>query len=74
MRAERREGDETLDRAMEYTGAVGVELVDMLVSINTRVPDQYMFSGNGDLLPYSLAPNPLALYTTNTSNSIPIAH
>ena len=38
-RTEQRERDETLDRAMEYTRAVGVELADMLVSINSRVEE-----------------------------------
>ena len=53
MRMEQREGDDTLDRAMEYTGSVGVELTDMLVSMNSkvnllvlRVPDQHTFSGD----------------------------
>ena len=32
---------------MEYTRVVGVELADMLASINTRVLDQYTFSGDG---------------------------
>ena len=36
-----------LDWAMEYTRAVGVELADMLVSVNARVPDQYTFGSNG---------------------------
>ena len=31
-----RENNEVLDRAMEYTGVVGVELVDMLASVNVR--------------------------------------
>ena len=31
------EESEVLDRAMEYAGVVGVELVDMLVSINLKV-------------------------------------
>ena len=30
---------EVLDRAMEYTGVVGVELVDMLVSVNSKVEE-----------------------------------
>ena len=39
VRAEPRnvERNETLDRAMEYSGMVGVELVDMLVSVNLKV-------------------------------------
>ena len=36
-----------LDWAMEYTRAVGMELVDMLASINTWVLDQYMFGSDG---------------------------
>ena len=32
-----REENTTLDRAMEYTGVVGVELADMLVSVNSKV-------------------------------------
>ena len=50
------EENEVLDRAMEYTGVVGVELVDMLVSVNSKVeaiaphmPMQHMF--RGDSLP-----------------------
>ena len=31
------EGNEVLDRAMEYTGVVGVELADMLASVNSKV-------------------------------------
>ena len=31
------EGNETLDRAMEYSGAVGVEVVDMLATVNRKV-------------------------------------
>ena len=49
-----RENNEVLDRAMEYTGVVGVELADMLVSINSRLlvielcmPVQHMFGGDG---------------------------
>ena len=41
------------DRAMEYSGAVGVELADMLVSVNLKVDElvpqvltQHMFGGN----------------------------
>ena len=48
-----RENNEGLDRAMEYTGVVGVELVDMLASINSRllavepcVPTQHTYGGN----------------------------
>ena len=41
LRTECGERDETLDRMMGYTGVVGVELVDVLVSINAQVPDQY---------------------------------
>ena len=41
LKARRAEGDneenEVLNRAMEYAGVVGVELVDMLVSINLKV-------------------------------------
>ena len=58
LKARKVEGDgeesETLDRAMEYTGVVGVELVDMLVSVNAkvkdlapRVPAQHTFGGDG---------------------------
>ena len=47
LRLEWREWDKMLDQVMEYTDAVGVELADMLVSINVRVLDQYMFGGNG---------------------------
>ena len=32
-----REESRTLDRAMEYAGVVGVELADMLVSVNSKV-------------------------------------
>ena len=49
-----RENNEVLDRAMEYTGVVGVELADMLASVNLRllavkphVPTQHMFRGDG---------------------------
>ena len=31
------EEDLVLDRAMEYAGVVGVELADMLVSVNSKV-------------------------------------
>ena len=31
------ENNKVLDRAMEYAGVVGVELVDMLASINSKV-------------------------------------
>ena len=48
------ERNKTLDRAMEYSRAVGSELADMLVSINSkvdlltpRVPNQHMFGGDG---------------------------
>ena len=48
------ERNKTLDRAMEYSSTVGVELVDMLVSINSKVeelapcmPTQHTFGGNG---------------------------
>ena len=48
------ERNETLDRAMEYVGVVGIELVDMLVSVNTKVealvphvPTQHIFSRDG---------------------------
>ena len=47
------ERNKTLDRAMEYSGAVGSELADILVSISLKVdlltpqvPDQRMFSGD----------------------------
>ena len=33
------EENKTLDRVMEYVGVVGVELVDILVSINPRVEE-----------------------------------
>ena len=54
-RAERdREENKVLYRAMEYAGVVGVELADMLVSINLRVeaiephvPTQHTFSRDG---------------------------
>ena len=32
-----REENETLDRVMEYTGAVGVEVADMLASVHQEV-------------------------------------
>ena len=48
------ENNKVLDRAMEYTRVVGVELADMLVSVNLRllaveprVPVQHMFGGDG---------------------------
>ena len=48
-----RENNNVLDRAMQYTGVVGVELVDMLVSVNSKaeaitphVLTQYMFGGD----------------------------
>ena len=48
------EGNEVLDRAMEYTGVVGVELADMLALVNSKVevlvpqvPAQHMFGGDG---------------------------
>ena len=34
-----REENKVLDRAMEYAGVVGVELADMLVSVNLKVKD-----------------------------------
>ena len=41
LKVRKAEGDgeenKVLDRAMEYAGVVGVELVDMLVSINLKV-------------------------------------
>ena len=44
----------TLDRAMEYAGVVGVELADILASVNSKVeelapqvPAQHMFGGDG---------------------------
>ena len=41
LKARKAEGDreenETLDRVMEYAGVVGVELADMLASINLKV-------------------------------------
>ena len=47
------ENNKVLDRAMEYAGVVGVELVDMLVSVNSkvedlvpRVPAQHTFGGD----------------------------
>ena len=33
------ERNKTLDRAMEYTRAVGVKLVDMLASVNSKVEE-----------------------------------
>ena len=43
LKARKAEGDseenEVLDRAMEYTGVVGVELEDMLASVNSKVKD-----------------------------------
>ena len=49
-----REDNKVLDRAMEYAGVVGVELADMLASVNLRLlaveprmPVQHMFGGNG---------------------------
>ena len=48
------EENRVLDRAMEYARVVGVELVDMLVSVNSRVeviepcmPMQHTFRGDG---------------------------
>ena len=48
------ENNKVLDRAMEYVGVVGVELVDMLASVNLRLlaiephmPAQHTFGGNG---------------------------
>ena len=48
-----REGNEILDRAMEYARVVGVELADMLASINLKVknlvpqvPAQHVFGGD----------------------------
>ena len=48
------ERNETLNRAMEYAGVVGVELVDMLASINSKVeaiapcvPTQHTFGRDG---------------------------
>ena len=48
------EQNETLDRVMEYSSMVGVELVDMLASINSKVealapcvPMQHTFGGDG---------------------------
>ena len=47
------EENEVLDRVMEYTGVVGVELVDMLASVNLKVeaimphmPAQHTFGGD----------------------------
>ena len=46
------ENSKVLDRAMEYARVVGVELADMLVSINLRLaiephmPVQHTFGGN----------------------------
>ena len=44
----------TLDRAMEYAGVVGVELANILASVNSKVeelapqvPAQHMFGGDG---------------------------
>ena len=48
------EGNKFLDWAVEYMGVVGVELVDMLASVNSKVeaiapcmPTQHMFRGDG---------------------------
>ena len=48
------EEDKVLDRAMEYTRVVGVEVADMLASVNKKVRAlkpcilaQHMFGGNG---------------------------
>ena len=44
---------EVLDQAMEYTGAVGVEVADMLIAVHEKVwvlgpwvPAQHTFGGN----------------------------
>ena len=48
------EENEVLDRAMEYTRAIRVEVVDMLMAVHEKVkalepqvPTQHMFGGNG---------------------------
>ena len=48
------ERNKTLDRVMEYVGTIGVEIADMLASVNLRVeelaphmPVQHTFGGNG---------------------------
>ena len=48
------EENEVLDRAMEYAGAVGVEVTNMLMAVNEKVkdlelqvPTQHTFGGNG---------------------------
>ena len=40
------ERDKMLDWAMEYTRAVGVELADMLASVNSWVLDQHTFGSD----------------------------
>ena len=47
------EENEVLDRAMEYTGAIGVEVVDMLTAVHEKVkvlepwvPTQHTFGGD----------------------------
>ena len=58
LKVRKAEGDgeenKVLDRAMEYAGVVGVELADMLVSINLKVeviaphvPMQHTFGRDG---------------------------
>ena len=58
LKMRRAEGDseenKVLDRAMKYAGVVGVELADMLASVNPKVevlepqvPAQHMFGGDG---------------------------
>ena len=58
LKARKAEGDskenKVLDRAIEYARVVGMELVDMLVSVNLKVeviaphmPMQHMFGGDG---------------------------
>ena len=37
------ENNKVLDRAMEYAGVVGVELVDILASVNSRAPSAIFF-------------------------------
>ena len=37
----------TLDQAMEYTGAIGVEVLEMMAMINHHIPEQETFGGDG---------------------------
>ena len=41
------ESNWTLDQVMEYTRAVGVEVLDMMVMMNHHIPEQEMFGGDG---------------------------